>query len=171
MTRLFLLLLLAIVFDGRGFATDPLEGIVKDFVYAARTTIQQVILMFCASIISQRLFKQALNQFRLPKFSPTDLSFQTDSDENDNTFRCPLCSNSQRIAFSGTWSVVLWSRSFYLTTISDVNRIIDKLEANKPIYTDQPLKDLFGEIPEIRCPRLTGNLNFKMNHIVSQILF
>jgi hypothetical protein len=40
--------------------------------------------------------------------------------------------------------------------MGDLNKIIDRLEAGKPIYADRQLNDIFSEIPEIRCPRLTG---------------
>lgn len=61
-----------------------------------------------------------------------------------------------RINFVGSWNVILWSRSFFLTVMGDLNKIIDRLEAGKPIYADRQLNDIFSEIPEIRCPRLTG---------------
>lgn len=39
--------------------------------------------------------------------------------------------------------------------VNDLNKIVDKLEAGKPIYTDQALSDLFVDYPDVRCPRLT----------------
>ncbi|KAI6189915.1 hypothetical protein M3Y97_00060000 [Aphelenchoides bicaudatus] len=132
---------LAIVFDGGGYAIDPLEGIIKDFAYAARSAIQQT-----------------LNQVKMPRFgfSPnTGLSFQTDEDEDVNQFRCPICASSPRVPLVGSWYLVLWSRSFYLTVINDLNRIVDRIEAGKPIYTEQTLNDLFSDPIDIRCPRLT----------------
>lgn len=46
MRRMFMLAILSIVFDGGGQAVDPLEGILKDFAYAARSAINQVSLKF-----------------------------------------------------------------------------------------------------------------------------
>ncbi|KAI6213552.1 hypothetical protein M3Y94_00163500 [Aphelenchoides besseyi] len=125
-------------------AIDPLEGIVRDFAYAARSTIQQ-----------------ALNQFSSLKIgtSPTNtgISFQTDDQDTNERFRCPLChsASSETRFLLGTWNLILWSRSFRLTTMNNLNSIIDKLSSNRPIYTEQSFKDLFTEAPDIRCPRIT----------------
>ncbi|KAI6186586.1 hypothetical protein M3Y98_00148900 [Aphelenchoides besseyi] len=125
-------------------AIDPLEGIVREFAYAARSTIQQ-----------------ALNQFSSLKIdtSPTNtgISFQTDDQDTNERFRCPLChsASSETRFLLGTWNLILWSRSFRLTTMNNLNTIIDKLSSNRPIYTEQSFKDLLSEPPDIRCPRIT----------------
>lgn len=66
---------------------------------------------------------------------------------------------------------MLWSRSFYLTIINDLNRIIDRIEAGKPIHIDQTLNDLFSDPVEVRCPRLTSPFKFEtFNHFLISVM-
>ncbi|KAI6242011.1 hypothetical protein M3Y99_00278000 [Aphelenchoides fujianensis] len=126
-------------------AVDPLEGIIRDFAYAARSSVQQ-----------------ALNQFsslRIGGANPNGggggFSFQTDTDENERAFRCPLCHAAAAQFLVGTWHVILWSRNFRSTTVADLNAVIDRLTGGRPIFTERNFAELFAETPEIRCPRIT----------------
>uniref|UniRef100_A0A915D6B4 Uncharacterized protein n=1 Tax=Ditylenchus dipsaci TaxID=166011 RepID=A0A915D6B4_9BILA len=84
------------------------------------------------------------------------ISFQMDTDTQVNpTPQCPLCrSNVDNTVLVGSWNVVLWSRNFLLNTMLDLDMIIDKLEANKPISGQKTVYEWLASPPSFRCPQL-----------------
>lgn len=70
--------------------------------------------------------------------------------------KCSSCSQVPKGMFVGTWHIILWSRNLLLTTIADLDAIIDKIEARQPIKMDKTFYEWVKDPPEILCPQLTG---------------
>lgn len=45
-----------------------------------------------------------------------------------STPQCPICSQMDKKSVVGTWNIVLFSRNFLLNSLTEINRIIDRLE-------------------------------------------
>uniref|UniRef100_A0A914DJS1 Uncharacterized protein n=1 Tax=Acrobeloides nanus TaxID=290746 RepID=A0A914DJS1_9BILA len=55
----------------------------------------------------------------------------------------------------GTWHIILWSRNLLITTIADLDILIDKLEASQPIKTEKTFYEWVKDPPDVQCPQLT----------------
>ncbi|KAI1719428.1 hypothetical protein Ddc_08639 [Ditylenchus destructor] len=87
------------------------------------------------------------------------ISFQLDPSTNSqgrssSATQCSRCRPVENNILVGTWNVVLWSRNFLLTTISDLDSTIDKLAANQPLNRTKTLYDWLADPPAFRCPKL-----------------
>lgn len=67
-----------------------------------------------------------------------------------------MCTQVPRDMLVGTWHIILWSRNLLITTIADLDILIDKLEASQPIKTEKTFYEWVKDPPDVQCPQLTS---------------
>ncbi|KAK0411456.1 hypothetical protein QR680_005663 [Steinernema hermaphroditum] len=137
-------LLPLLLLSGASISTDPLQQLVRAVALEART-----------------LGERILARIPLPNLDSSSISFQSDPggvvvDTVANLLdMCPMCLDLSATPFFGTWHVVFWNRNFLLNTVSDIDRLIDKLERNAPLSERKTFAEIFETPPTVLCPQIT----------------
>ncbi|VDK30387.1 unnamed protein product [Gongylonema pulchrum] len=149
--------------DMRKGPITALQGVGDCMIYSASATSRPAICLIPVVLIILKLLD--VRYFWYVQADPLEqliqaalVTFRSVSEKLVDM--CPMCRKLTPAAISGRWHISYMSKNLLITTINDLNRIIDRLQTNQPISIGKSLSILFASKPDFRCADITSLFHF-----------